>query len=76
MQDKPTRGNNILDLYFTDNPSLIKYSDMVPVIADDMVRVDQQINPTYNKPPKRKIYKYNLANWGPKRKKQTNYLNK
>ena len=64
IQDKPTRGNAILDLYFTNNPSLIKYTDAVPGISDhEMVIVDQMIKPKYNKQRRRKIYKFHQADW-------------
>ena len=50
IQDKPTRENTILDLCFTNNPSLITYTDVIPGISDhDMVVVDQDlrtINPS------------------------------
>ena len=64
IQDKPTRENSILDLYFTDNPSLIKYSEVVPGISDhEMVVVDQDLHAVYNKHKSRKIYKYKKADW-------------
>ena len=64
LQEKPTRGDNILDLFFTNNTSLLKYIDVVPGISDhDMVVVDQDLRPVYNKPKQRKIYKFKQANW-------------
>ena len=64
IQDKPTRGENILDLLFTNNPSLIKYTDVVPGISDhEIVIIDQDIKPAYNKKPRRKVYRFKQANW-------------
>ena len=38
MHNEPTRAKNILDLYFTNNPTLVKNSVSVPGISDhDMV---------------------------------------
>ena len=64
IQDKPTRGNSILDLLFTNNPSLIKYTDVIPGISDhEMVIVDQDLRPIYNKQKRRKIFKFKQADW-------------
>ena len=61
---KPTRAGNNLDLYFTSNPSLIKNVAVAPGISDhDMVIVDSDIRPTFNKPKPRTVYKFAQANW-------------
>ena len=64
MQKQPTRINNILDLYLTNHPSLVKSSDTIPGISDHhMIIVDSDLKPKYNRPKRRKVYKYNKANW-------------
>ena len=64
IQDKPTRENSILDLFFTNNPSLVKYSAVIPGISDhEMVVVDQDLHAVYNKNKLQKIHKYKQADW-------------
>ena len=64
MQKQPTRINNVLDLYLTNHPSLVKSSDTIPGVSDHhMVIVDSDLKPKYNRPKRRKVYKYNKANW-------------
>ena len=61
---EPTRQNNLLDLVFTSNPTLVKSSTNIPGISDhDIVITDFDIKPRYQRQPKRKIYKYNKADW-------------
>ena len=63
MQLSPSREGNILDLYFTTYPSLVKSCYTVPGISDhNMVVVDCDEKPRYKK-KHRKIYIYNKANW-------------
>ena len=45
IQDKPTRENTILDLCFTNNPSLITYTDVIPGISDHEIVVVQVSGP-------------------------------
>ena len=46
IHDQPTRADNMLDLVFTSNPSLIKTSVSVPGISDhDIVITDMEIKP-------------------------------
>ena len=55
VHNQPTRQDNILDLVFTNNPSLVKPSTSVPGISDHaMVATDCDIKPVYNKqnPPR------------------------
>ena len=41
MHEHPTRENNLLDLVFTTNPTLVKTSENVPGISDhEMVVTD------------------------------------
>ena len=59
-----TRDDNLLDLMFTSNPSLVKSSTSIPGISDhDITITDLDIRPQYVKQKKRKVYKYNKANW-------------
>ena len=62
--NQPTRQDNILDLVFTNNPSLVKSSTGVPEISDHaMVVTDCDIKPVYNKQNPRKVYFFSKANW-------------
>ena len=64
VQMKPTRLSNILDLYLKNHPSLVKSCDTIPGISDHhMVIVDTELKPKYNKPKRRKVYKYKKADW-------------
>ena len=64
VHSQPTHQENILDLVFTDNPSLIKSSNSIPGISDHaMVVTDSNIKPTYNKQNPRKVYLFPKANW-------------
>ena len=63
MVTTPTRGNNILDLYFTSHPSLTKRCKTMPGVADhDTVLVDSLVQPERTKPTRRKIYLWDKAN--------------
>ena len=63
MQLNPSRQSNILDLYFTTYPSLVKSSYTVSGISDNyIVVVDCDEKPRHNKPKHGKIYIYNKAN--------------
>ena len=54
----------MLDLVFTDNPSLIKNSQSIPGISDHaMVVTDSDVKPIYNKQKPRKVYLFSKANW-------------
>ena len=58
-----TRQENVLDLVFTDNPSLIKNSQSIPGISDHaMVVTDSDVKPIYNKQKPRKVYLFSKAN--------------
>ena len=64
VQDKPTREDNILDLVFTTNPSLIKSTSNTPGISDhDIVVVDSDTKPFYAKQKPRKSFVFSKANW-------------
>ncbi|CAG2220894.1 unnamed protein product [Mytilus edulis] len=50
IHDKPTREGNLLDLVFTNNPSLIKSTGNAPGISDnDIVITDLLIKPCFGK---------------------------
>ena len=64
VHDEPTRENNLLDLVFTTNPSLIKSTANAPGISDhDMVVVDFDTKLFYAKQKPRKCYTFSKANW-------------
>ena len=66
MHDQPTRDNNLLDLVFTNNPSIGKTSSSVPGISDHaLVVTDIDIIPQHIKQKPRKIYSYifSKATW-------------
>lgn len=64
IHEQPTRLDNILDLVFTNNPSLVKTSTSVPGISDhSMVITDLNILPQVIKQKPRKTYIYSKADW-------------
>ena len=64
IHEQPTRGENMLDLVFVSNPSLMKSSVSVPGISDhDIVVTDFETKPYYQKTPSRKCYIYGKVNW-------------
>ena len=64
VHHEPTRQNNILDLVFTNNPSIIKTSTSVPGISDhSMVVTDIDVLPQLIKQKKRKIFLFSKVNW-------------
>ena len=55
--DKPTRMENILDLFFTNRPSLVNQVQIKPGISDhEMVCIGSAIRPAKVKPVQRKVY--------------------
>jgi hypothetical protein len=65
MIKKPTRGSNILDLFFTSNSTLVDSADVMPGISDHdgIPLVVINTKPKINKAKPRKIYVYRRANW-------------
>ena len=62
--ETPTRGNNLLGIILTSNPSLIKSSTNAPGISDhDMIITDCEPKPHYQSKRPRKCYIYSKANW-------------
>ena len=59
----PTRDSNILDLFFTTNPTLVQQISILPGISDHGI-VQIQVNTSANSLQKpRSIYIYKRANW-------------
>ena len=64
QQFSPTHGNNVLDLYCTNMPGLTKNISILPGIADhEIVAVDSDIRPLFNKKTPRKIFRYDKGDW-------------
>ena len=64
VQLKPSRENNILDLFLTNQPSLVKSCNTIQGISDqNMIIVDTDLKPRYNKPKRREINIFKKANW-------------
>jgi hypothetical protein len=58
----PTRGQNLLDVFFTNRPSLINRCEAIPGISDhEIVFVDSNIAISRQRPVKRKIYMWKKA---------------
>ncbi len=60
---EPTRGNNILDLFFTSNPTLIERSWVVPGISDHdgIPVIVVSTKPRFIKHKPRKVYQFHKA---------------
>ena len=62
--DFPTRGNNILDIFCTNRPSLINVCCPLPGISDhEAISVSSATLVKLNPPSKRKIYFWSKANF-------------
>ncbi len=62
--EENTRGNNILDLFFTTTPGLVDKVTVGPGIADHCtVIVDHKLRAHLNKPTTCSIYQYSKADW-------------
>ena len=60
---KSTRGENTLDLFFTNNDSLVNRVETLPGMSDhDIVLVESEITPTRAPQPERKFLLYNKCN--------------
>ena len=60
---EPTIGKNILDLCFTNQPSLVNKVNIVSGISDhDIVIMDSSIKPKFNKKKSRKVYRFTDEN--------------
>ena len=64
MQREPTRGQNLLDLFCCNKPSLVKACISILGILDhSIVLVDCDVKATINKKPPRKLYQWSQADW-------------
>ena len=60
MNNHPTRKENILDLSFTNNTTLVRHKEMLPGIGnhDSAIKVDSMIKPMVCQCNPRRIYQY------------------
>ena len=64
MQREPTRGQNLLDLFCCNKPSLIKSINSIPGISDhNIVLADCKLKASIITKPQRKIYQWSKADW-------------
>ena len=64
MQREPTRGQNLLDLFCCNKPSLVKSITSIPGISDhNIVLADCKLKPSIITKPQRKIYQWSKADW-------------
>jgi len=62
--ESPTRGNNLLDIFAANTPSLTHSVDVIPGISDyRMIRVTSDLSPLLLKPKERKMYLWNKADF-------------
>ena len=63
MVTEPTRKNNILDLFFTNNATLVEKSTLVPGLSDHegIAMITININPKRCRQKPHKVYLYNKA---------------
>ena len=60
---EPARGNNILDLVFTNNPDLVENSEVIAGMSDhDIVITDPNLEIQPSKKKQRKVFFYKKAN--------------
>ena len=62
MQREPTRGQNQLDLFACNKPSLVKACIFIPGFSD-LVFADCNLKATINKKPQRKVYQWSKVDW-------------
>ena len=64
MVTSPTRGQNILDLFLTTNPTLVDKTSVLPGLSDhDIVMAEVNVRPQKLKQVPRNIYLYKKADW-------------
>ena len=65
MNSSPTRGDHLLDLYFTNNPTLVRQVKVRPGLGDhdSAIMVDSLIKPLVNKSVSRKVYQFHKENF-------------
>ena len=64
LVDRPTRGENKLDLFFTNNDLLVQHVNVKPGISDhDYVEIMCDIKLARVKSPPRKVFLWKIANY-------------
>ena len=64
VHNQPTWNENVSDLVFMDNASLVKNLQSIPGIGNHaMVVTDWDIKPVYDKQKPKKVYLFSKANW-------------
>jgi len=60
----PTRGHNILDLFATNRPSLIKHLNVISGVSDhEIIKVESSLSAVIVQHKPRKVYLWNRANF-------------
>ena len=74
MQRESTREKNVLDLFFTNKPGLVKSVHAIPGLSDhDIVMADCSIKAQINKQPPRYIHMWSKADWDKIKKEASNF---
>ena len=64
MQRDPTRGQNLLDLFCCNKPSLVKSCISIPGISDhSIVLADCDLKTPITNKPQRMVYRWSKADW-------------
>jgi len=64
MVNVPTRGNNILDLFATNRPGLIRKVQVTPGLSDhEVISVESTLSATITKPRPRIFFMWHQADW-------------
>ena len=64
MVTSPTRDKHVLDLFFTNNPTLVNRSNVIPGLSDhDTVQITLNVTAKPIKQKPRKIFLYRKADW-------------
>ena len=64
MQRDPTRGQNLLDLFCCNKPSLVKSCISIPGISDhSIVLADCDLKTPITNKPQRRVYRWSKADW-------------
>ena len=64
MQRDPTRGQNLLDLFCCNKPSLVKSCISIPGISDhSIVLADCDLKTPITNIPQRRVYRWSKADW-------------
>ena len=64
LQHEATRCDNVLDLFCTNKPGLVKSVSTIPGFSDhSFILVDTVLKPVRTKKKPRKIYKWDKADW-------------